>query len=245
MIHSKQTIFISDLHLDEKEPKICHLFFEFLNNCDPSYIDGIYILGDLFEVWIGDDNDTPFNQKVCAALKSVSQKNIPLFFIHGNRDFFIGNKFSTESGCQLLKEETVINLYGTRVLLMHGDTSCTNDVAYQQARKIFRNAICQKIYLSLPLRVRQYIANKIRKKSETHTQSVLYDILDVTQETVELRMQAQQVMHLIHGHVHRPAIHQFLIDKKPAQRLVLGAWHKNGNMLSWYESGEKELINFD
>jgi UDP-2,3-diacylglucosamine hydrolase len=239
----RKTIFISDLHLDENQPGITQLALQFLNRLDTD-VDAVYILGDLFEAWIGDDNITPFYSKIMDAFEAVTEKNIPLYFIHGNRDFLIGKKFSLQTGCVLLPEETKINLYGTPVLIMHGDTLCTKDQTYMRARKKMHNRFLQSIFLLLPLSLRKKIANKIRNSSREHTSSVSEEIMDVTQDEVERIMQKHDVSCLIHGHTHRPGFHEFLLRHTPAERIVLGAWHHYGNMLVWDETGKKELIEF-
>lgn len=238
----RKTLFVSDLHLEENQPTITSEFLQLLENCDSS-VDALYILGDLFEVWIGDDNKTPFHQKIIGALKAATQKGLPIYFMHGNRDFLIGKQFLHETGCELLPDEKKIILYGTPVLLMHGDTLCTHDVAYLKARKKGRNRFLQFLFLLLPLKKRQAIADKMRAKSSLHKQAMAMEIMDVTPHEVERVMQKHQVNVLIHGHTHRPAIHQFFIHDAAATRIVLAAWHHHGNVLIWDETGKKEMID--
>jgi len=239
----QRTIFISDLHLDETRPDIAQRFSELLKNGDSS-VDALYILGDLFEVWIGDDDDTPFYRQIIQALKSATEKGLTIYFMHGNRDFLIGQKFLHATGCQLLSDEEKILLYNTPVLLMHGDTLCTLDIAYLKARKKTRNHFLQTLFLLLPITIRKKIANKIRVKSMQHTQLASADIMDVTQAEVARVMQKHDVHYLIHGHTHRPMFHDFSLNHTKAQRIVLGAWHNKGNMLVWEATGKKELIEF-
>lgn len=238
-----KTIFISDLHLEENRPEISHILLRLLNNFDSS-IDALYILGDLFEAWIGDDHDTPLHREIINALKSVTQKGVPVYFLYGNRDFLIGKKFLQETGCTLLSDEAKIQLYDTSVLIMHGDTLCTKDQDYIKARKKIRNGFLKKLFLLLPLKFRKKIANQLRQTSQRHTSSVSAEIMDVTQDEVERVMQKHDVTFLIHGHTHRPGIHQFSLRHLPATRIVLGAWHEQGNMLVWDASGKKDIINF-
>jgi|SRR5579885_803881 UDP-2,3-diacylglucosamine hydrolase len=240
----KKTIFISDLHLEETRPDITRIFLHLLKNCDAS-VDALYILGDLFEAWVGDDNDTPLHREVISALKAVTRNGIPVYFIHGNRDFLIGRRFLNESGCILLPDEAEINLYNTPVLVMHGDTLCTRDQAYMKARRKTRNPVLQALFLLLPLSIRRNIADKMRAKSQEYTSSAPKEIMDVTQEEVRNVMLKHKAAFLIHGHTHRPGIHDFLLGHIPATRIVLGAWHEKGNMLIWNESGEKKLVEFD
>ena len=240
-IHQHKTFFISDLHLDETTPSITHTFLQFLQDCDET-VDALYILGDFFESWIGDDDDTPFHRKIILALKAATQKKMPIYFMHGNRDFLIGKNFLRETGCQLLADEEIINIYGTPVLLMHGDTLCTRDTAYINARKWMRHRLVQTLFLRLPLAWRKKIANNMRQKSMQHTQSTPTDMMDVTQIEVERVMQKHNVAFLIHGHTHRPRFHDFLLQGQPASRIVLAAWHDGGSALKWNFSGKKELI---
>jgi UDP-2,3-diacylglucosamine hydrolase len=239
----RKTLFISDLHLEENRPEITSQFISLLNQCDAS-VDALYILGDLFEAWIGDDNDTPFHRKIMHALKEASKQGLRIYFMHGNRDFLIGKKFLRETGCTLLSDEEKILLYDTPVLLMHGDTLCTKDHAYLKARKLGHNRFLQCLFLLMPLSSRRKFADKMRAKSARHTQSAPKEIMDVTPEEVDRVMLKHGVKHLIHGHTHRPQTHHFTLNGHPATRMVLGAWHDQGNAIVWYENGERELYNF-
>lgn len=244
MLDIHKTFFISDLHLEEKTPQSCKQFLHFLSNCD-SKVDAIYILGDLFETWIGDDNDTAFNRQIIKAMRQTTNKGIPIYFLPGNRDFLIGKKFLHATGCLKMRDEHKISLYGTNILLMHGDTLCTDDIAYLRARKIIRNRFYLKLFqLLVPLKARQKFADRLRKKSKHYTKKASKEIMDVTQETVIHIMQKHDVAYLIHGHTHRPAIHTFTIQDSPVERIVLGAWHECGNALVWDSTGKKTLINF-
>lgn len=237
----QKTLFISDLHLEENQPKITQQFLALLASCDAS-VDALYILGDLFEVWIGDDDDTPFHRSITEALHAATQRGLPIYLLYGNRDFLIGKKFLRDTGCQLLSDEEKIMLYHTPVLLMHGDTLCTRDVAYLKARKKARNVFLQTLFLLLPLTIRKKIADKMRAKSLQYTQSTPLEVMDVTQEEVERVMKAHETHFLIHGHTHRPDFHEFTLPHGQATRIVLGAWHERGNMLVWEASGKKQWI---
>lgn len=236
----RKTLFISDLHLDESAQEMTRKFLELLATCDES-VDALYILGDLFESWIGDDAITPYHAEIIHALSVCSHK-IPIYFIPGNRDFLIGSEFAKSAGCHILGDETKIDLYGTPVLLMHGDTLCTQDRAYLRLRKIFRNKWIQKLFLALPVKWRLRIANQLRHQSAHHTQLKVMEIMDVSQQEVLRVMQSHHVAHLIHGHTHRPFIHKFMLDAKTAKRLVLDAWHERANALIWDETGKQQMI---
>jgi UDP-2,3-diacylglucosamine hydrolase len=239
----KRTIFISDLHLEETRPDIAQRFVQLLKNCDSS-VDALYILGDLFEVWIGDDDNSPFHQEIFNALKSATQNGLVIYFMRGNRDFLIGRKFLRATDCRLLSDEEIIVLYNTPVLLMHGDTLCTRDMAYLKARRKARNRFLQTLFLLLPITYRRKIADKMRAKSLQHTQSASLHIMDVTQSEVVRVMQKHGVNFLIHGHTHRPQFHELSLNHESAERIVLGAWHQKGNMLIWDAAGKKEWIEF-
>lgn len=242
MDSAKKTIFISDLHLDEQHPEIAALFISFMHD-SPTFAENIYILGDLFEAWIGDDDVTPFHASIIAAIKYAVDRGINVYFMPGNRDFLIGQQFLTASGCQLLNDPTQIRLYDQAALLMHGDTLCTRDTSYIKARKWLRNQFLQRLFLLLPLSIRKNIANKMRQASKSHTNSVSMDMMDVTQQEVFKVMQVNYVTLLVHGHTHHPGIHHFYIDSMPVTRIVLGAWHEKGSALVCDASGKMELID--
>lgn len=241
MVKKRTTFFISDLHLDESCPEMTDQFFTLLLKAKG--IDALYILGDFFESWVGDDNDTPFNLRMVSALRSTTQNGVPIFFMRGNRDFLVGKKFMRATGCYLLSDEEKITLYGTSILLMHGDTLCTLDKAYLKTRRIFRNPIAQFIFLRLPISKRRELAIQLRSKGKAHTQKITLEKMDVTQDAVNKVMQAHQVNYLIHGHTHRPGMHQFKLRQNVAERIVLPAWHNKGCVLAWDESGQKRWID--
>lgn len=233
-------IFISDLHLEEKTSAITEIFLRFLNTLQPN-VKALYILGDFFESWIGDDDLTPFNLKIINALKQKTQQGLPIYFLHGNRDFLLGKKFFKATGCILLPDEIVIEIEGNKILLMHGDTLCTEDKAYLKFRKKARNKFIQWLFLWKSLAKRKAIANQYRQASQKYIATAPDHIMDVTQAEVMRVMQKHQVQQLIHGHTHRQAIHEFTLDGKPASRSVLGAWHHEGNGLV-YDAGKGHFI---
>ncbi|MDU6412783.1 MAG: UDP-2,3-diacylglucosamine diphosphatase [Yersiniaceae bacterium] len=236
------TLFIADLHLSEQEPAITAGFLRFLAG-EARRADALYILGDLFEAWIGDDDPQPLHAEIAAALKALSASGVPCYFIHGNRDFLLGRRFARASGMTLLPEEQVLDLYGRRVLIMHGDTLCTDDEGYQRFRKKVRNPLIQKIFLALPLRLRLKIAGKMRADSQQANQQKSLAIMDVNPQAVTAAMQRHQVRWLIHGHTHRPAIHTLALLGGDAHRAVLGAWHQEGSMVAVNAHGV-DLITF-
>ena len=234
---------ISDLHLEENRPEIANLFMQFLKNCVESARD-LYILGDFFEVWIGDDNNSAFNVMIIEALKNATKKGLRIHFLPGNRDFLIGKKFLRASGCQLLPDEQVIDLFGRPTLVMHGDTLSTLDEKYLKFRKKSRNWFFQKLFLIKSLQKRQAIADRYREASKAYTSTTADHIMDVTQSEVLRVMEQYGIQHLIHGHTHRPFVHEFLLNGQSASRTVLGPWHDRGSALICKEDGSQELISF-
>ncbi|GAB2708452.1 UDP-2,3-diacylglucosamine diphosphatase [Aliiglaciecola aliphaticivorans] len=224
------TYFISDLHLSAQRPDITQCLADFLR-VKAIGADALYVLGDLFEYWIGDDDRNEFSEQVASLFKEYSQTGVPIYFIHGNRDFLIREKFASRAGMTILPEQHVIDLYGTPTLLMHGDELCTLDLAYQKFRKKARGWWWPRMVLTLPLWVRKRIAEKGRKTSQQNQQKLSMEIMDVTSSEVVNYMQEFNVQQLIHGHTHRPAIHQLVANDKPALRIVLGDWYDQGSML--------------
>ena len=224
-----QTLFVSDLHLDQKRPHIIAAFCRFLNEC--SSADALYILGDLFEYWIGDDDPAIGLESAIRAIRKLSDSGVPVYFIHGNRDFLIGKRFAKQTQCKILKDETVIDLYGTPTLVMHGDTLCTDDIAYQKYRAKARNPFIQKTLLMLSVKRRLKIAEGLRNKSKSATQEKTEEIMDVNQKTVEQVMSKHNINLLIHGHTHRPAEHEFNLNGNSYKRIVLGDWYEHGSVL--------------
>ena len=226
------TLFISDLHLDEARPHIVDLFTRFVSN-QARGAAALYILGDLFESWIGDDDDSALAHQVAGALSALKQSGVPVFFMHGNRDFLLGEVYARRAGMTLLADPTIIDLDSERTLLMHGDTLCTDDSAYQEFRAVVRNPDWQKQFGARSLAERRAFASQARAESAKHTASATAEIMDVNQDAVVATMRKHGVRRLIHGHTHRPASHHFEIDNQSAERIVLGDWYEQGSVLTW------------
>jgi UDP-2,3-diacylglucosamine hydrolase len=224
------TLFISDLHLDDARPHIVDAFEDLLAT-QASQAQALYILGDLFESHIGDDDDAPLNARVARATRGVRDAGVPVHFMHGNRDFLLGSDYAERAGMTLLADPTVIELSGDRVLLMHGDTLCTDDVEYQKFRALVRDPAWQRTFLAKPLAGRRAFAAQARGESRKHTASAKPEIMDVNQSAVEAAMRAHGVRRLIHGHTHRPATHYFDMDGRKAERIVLGDWYEQASVL--------------
>ena len=216
-------LFISDLHLDEARPDLTGGLIRFLDE-EARAADKLYILGDFFEAWLGDDHDTSFNRSIIDALASLSADK---FIMHGNRDFLLGQDFCRAAGARLLDDPTVIDLPQGPALLMHGDSLCTRDTAYMEARKTLRSTAFQEDFLAKTLEEREAFARELRGKSRNHTRETAADIMDVTPTEVENIMTACNVRTLIHGHTHRPAVHQLEINGQTAWRYVLGDWDRS------------------
>ncbi len=222
--------FISDLHLEPSQTAITAGFHQFLKQPQPG--DDLYILGDFFNYWIGDDYSDPYVTDIKQAVKNTADRGIRCFFMHGNRDFLIGEQFCQEAGCTLLDETEVITLNGEQVLLMHGDSLCTNDEKYMKFRAMSRSAPWQQMILSQSIENRIAFAEKARLESEANYKEngANETIMDVTPEEVVKALEEHQCVKMIHGHTHRPMIHDLTVNHQPAQRIVLGDWFKQG----WY-----------
>ncbi|HGK7504568.1 UDP-2,3-diacylglucosamine diphosphatase [Kluyvera cryocrescens] len=236
------TLFIADLHLQTEEPAITAGFLRFLAG-EARGADALYILGDLFEAWIGDDDPNPLHREIATAIKALVDSGVPCYFIHGNRDFLIGKRFARDSGMQLLPEEKVLNLYGRDVLIMHGDTLCTDDPGYLAFRAKVHTLWIQTLFLALPLFIRRRIAQKMRNDSKAANSSKSMEIMDVNPQAVVAVMEKHRVQWLIHGHTHRPDIHTLSANGETAHRVVLGAWHHHGSMVK-VSREDVELIPF-
>ncbi|MGD9000422.1 MAG: UDP-2,3-diacylglucosamine diphosphatase, partial [Granulosicoccaceae bacterium] len=223
-------LFISDLHLDAQLPQVTHLLETFVAQ-ESAAAEAIYILGDLFEVWVGDDDDRPATRHFIDILRRMTATGTPVYVMHGNRDFLLGEKFCAETGCSLLPDPSVIELYGKRVLLMHGDSLCTDDIEHQQTRQQLRSTQWQNEFLAKPLAERIRLAQEYRHLSREQTRNKPDAIMDVNDDAVAEVMRKYGVDELIHGHTHRPAIHDISIDGKPARRIVLGDWNSCGSVL--------------
>lgn len=237
------TLFISDLHLQQHDPISTNAFFYLVETLAPK-ADQLYILGDFFEVWVGDDDCAQYYEKIKSALKALVLQGTPVFLMRGNRDFLIGERFATETKVQLLKDPSVISLYGRKILLSHGDALCLDDHAHQRYRKLVSKPWLQKIFLGLPLRWRQHIAKKLRIQSQKHYWRHLPEITDVSQSAVVEIMAVNNSNLLIHGHTHRPAIHTLSCNQTTAHRIVLNAWHHGGNYLIYEDNHHYELVDF-
>lgn len=229
-------IFVSDLHLDASTPEANQQFLEFLRT-HAARAEALYILGDLFESWVGDDEGDAEKARICAGLRELTDRGVACFALHGNRDFLLGREFCNRTGIRLLPDPIVAELDGERVLVTHGDTLCTDDRSYQELRSTVRTVDWQRRFLSLPLTVRTSFANRARAGSRAHMERLTPQIMDVNQDTVAAAFRAARARRMIHGHTHRPAVHEMLVDGQPTQRIVLGAWYEQGSYL-WQERGQ-------
>lgn len=239
-----ETLFIADIHLDPRRASIVELFFQFLTH-RAQQADALYILGDLFEVWVGDDEDEPIYRQVLTNLSHLTASGVLVFIMRGNRDFLLGKDFVATTGCQLIDEPHMIDLYGIPTLLMHGDSLCTLDVEYQAFRQQVRNPQWQERFLAQPLAQRRILGQQARTQSQTHKNNTSSEaIMDVTPEAVISTLQTHGVYHLIHGHTHRPAVHQLEVNGKTAIRRVVGYWHDESAMILSCTQEGCQLIDF-
>ena len=231
------TLFISDLHLCPSRPHITRIFHEFLAG-PAQQADSLYILGDLFEYWAGDDDlDDPFNAINCAALRALSDSGVPVFFMAGNRDFLAGEGFAHAAGLSLLPEPAVVDIHGEPTLLMHGDTLCIDDDAYQAFRAEVRSPDWQQAFLALPLTRRKSQIELLRRESEAQKLIKTAQIMDVNPDAVLQALTLHQCTRLIHGHTHRPARHDHVAGGKHCERRVLPDWYETGGYLACAGSG--------
>ncbi|HEY1314650.1 MAG TPA: UDP-2,3-diacylglucosamine diphosphatase [Steroidobacteraceae bacterium] len=230
------TLFISDLHIDASRPDITEQFLNFLS-VEASSAEALYILGDLFESWIGDDAADPAQVKAIAGLKELTSSGVPCFVMHGNRDFLLAAEFCRSSGAQLLPDPLIVTLYGEAVLVMHGDALCTDDRSYQRLRATVREADWQRQFLALSVASRRALAGAARAGSQAHTAALEYAIADVNADSVAQALRAAGAATLLHGHTHRPAIHALQVDGRPCTRIVLGDWYHQGSVLRWSRGG--------
>ena len=240
---TENSLIISDLHLAPERPEIIRLFEKFVDDV-AVHVDKLFILGDFLEYWIGDDDKAIGLEPVFAALKRLHEAGTAIMLMHGNRDFLIGQKLARRFHFKIINDPYIETLNSRPVLLMHGDLLCTDDIAYQNYRRKARNKAVQRIFLVMPLAIRERIAQSLRSTSEKATSYKSEDIMDVNQNTVENTMREANVNILIHGHTHRPAIHEFELDGKKSKRIVLGDWYKDGNYLHINENNEFELVKF-
>jgi len=230
------TLFISDLHIDASSPAITGQFLDLLAG-EVRVAEALYILGDLFESWVGDDAPDADQTAVIAGLRALTSSGVPCFVMHGNRDFLLGARFCELSGAQLLPDPVIATLYGERILVMHGDALCTDDAAYQRLRATVRDPDWQRRFLALPVEARRALAGAARQGSQAHTAGLDYSITDVNPDSVASVLRAAGVATLLHGHTHRPAIHALRVDDKPCTRIVLGDWHGGASVLRWNRGG--------
>jgi UDP-2,3-diacylglucosamine hydrolase len=219
-----ESLFISDLHLSAERPDRVRLFQGFLEQRAPR-AETLYILGDLFDVWIGDDLDVPPIPQIKTALHTLAQGGTRIRLMHGNRDFLLGEHFCAESGCELLPDPSLIELQGIRTLLMHGDSLCTDDLDYQAFRRQVRDPAFIEHFLSQSIPRRIAMVTEFRTKSGEATSMKPEDIMDVNPRAVAESMRQHDARRLIHGHTHRPALHRFELDGREVSRYVLGEWH--------------------
>jgi len=229
-------LLISDLHLEEQRPDITRAFLHFLET-RARQAEALYILGDFFEVWVGDDGMSPFQYDIARALRELSDAGTRIYLMHGNRDFLIGRAFCRAAGCTLLQDPSLVQFNGEPVLLMHGDSLCTLDKGYMKLRRLLRNPLSLFILRHLPLATRHQLARKLRSESRAQTRMKAREIIDVTPDEVPRVMARHGVRTLIHGHTHRPAEHLLDVNGQSARRIVLGDWDRQGWALQIDEQG--------
>jgi UDP-2,3-diacylglucosamine hydrolase len=234
------TLFVSDLHLDAALPAAIAQFEAFAQG-PARKAEALYILGDLFESWVGDDDDDAARARVCAALRALAGSGVACYACHGNRDFLLATGFEQRSGCRIIDDPTIIDLYGEQVLLTHGDMLCTGDLPYQRLRSVVRTPSWQRRFLRLPLATRRQLADAARAGSRAHTGMAAPAIMDVSQSAVVAALRAAGLRRVIHGHTHRPGVHEFALDGASAYRYVLGAWYEQGSCLRCSAAGYELL----
>ena len=231
------TLFVSDLHLDPARPEITALFLRFLQR-EAASADALYILGDLFEAWVGDDDPSSTGQQVADGLRRLADAGVPVYFVHGNRDFLVGQDYAGRAGMRILPDPAVVSLYGEPGLVMHGDLLCTDDHAYQAFRAQTRDPHWQAMFLAQPLAARQAFAAQARQASMSRQQDMIDGdrasfeaVTDVNPQAVEATLARFGVATLVHGHTHRPAMHAVRIGDREGRRIVLGDWYEQGSVL--------------
>lgn len=227
-----KTLFISDIHLDSKRPDIQDCFNQLINTCikNAQSIDAVYILGDLFEVWVGDDASIPLYQHTINQLKQLTQKGIKLFIMHGNRDFLLASEFAAATNCTLIPDPYLVTIKSENILLSHGDIFCNDGKDYMEFRQMVRDPAWQKQFLCKTIAERISIAQSMRKASQLKGQQQ-YQIMDVNKETIDNIMLKYDVQILIHGHTHKPDTHEFRLNNKAAKRIVLPDWSPDAEAL--------------
>ena len=235
------TYFISDLHLERIESSITNIFTEFLDDLNQN--DSLYILGDLFESWIGDDNVSELSQYISDRLLSLSERNISVAIMHGNRDFLIGEDFCKASSIELINDPRIIEIDTKKVMLTHGDELCTDDKEYQAFRSVVRNPLWQKDFLNFPISKREKIAGEAKDASKDSKENKAMEIMDVNTDAVLKAFNDHPVEIMIHGHTHRPNIHKISNEERKLTRYVLGDWSKNSAIILKWNEAEVELID--
>ena len=234
------TLFASDLHLDSDSPWAIDAFLAFLAG-PARTAEALYLLGDLFEVWVGDDDDSADHARTCAGLRTLTDSGVAVYVIHGNRDFLLGATFERRTGTKLLPDPVLADIHGVPTLLSHGDVFCTEDTSYQQLRSIVRQPAWQQRFLALPLDARRALASAARAGSKAHTERTVPVIMDVSPEAVLRAFRATGARRLIHGHTHRPAIHPGVVDGTPTERVVLAPWYEAASCVAVGPDGVREL----
>ena len=229
-------LFASDIHLSAHRPAAVTAFTEFLAG-PVRRADHLYLLGDVFDLWLGDDDDRSPHPEVETALAETVSAGVPVDLIRGNHDFLLGDAFAGRTGCRLVDEPLVVEVMGERAVLLHGDTLCTRDVEYQAFRRYARDPGNQREFLARPMEKRAREAAKIRATSNTRTRLKPEDIMDVTGDEVVRVLSECGATRMIHGHTHRPAVHELDLADGPATRVVLGDWYDRGTVLVWDEAG--------
>jgi UDP-2,3-diacylglucosamine hydrolase len=239
-VSAGRTLFASDLHLDSGSPWAIDAFLAFLDG-PARETDALYLLGDLFEAWVGDDDDDAANARACEGLARLTVAGTAVYAIHGNRDFLLGEGFERRTGVKLLPDPVSLDLHGVPTLLSHGDVFCTDDLPYQELRSIVRQRAWQRRFLSLPLATRRELANAARVGSKEHTERQVPMLMDVNPAAVVRAMEATGTRRLIHGHTHRPAIHRFEVTGVPVERVVLAPWYEAASCVAIDVGGVREM----
>ena len=224
------TLLASDIHLDAEAPWAIDAFLAFLEG-PARAAAALYLLGDLFEAWVGDDDDDAATMRACEGMAALTCAGVPLYVMHGNRDFLLGEAYAARCGMRLMPEAGVVDIEGRPTLLLHGDTLCTDDVAYQAFRRQTRDPRWQAQMLAQPLAVRRALARQARAESAKHMAGAAPEIMDVNSDAVAAAFAAHGVDRMIHGHTHRPAIHSIALAGRQAERVVLGDWYEHGSVL--------------
>jgi len=236
-------LFISDLHLSPERPDIIQLFIQFMND-QAAQAESLYILGDFVEYWLGDDDKAEGLNEAFTCMKQHADNGLKIYLMHGNRDFLMGETLAQRAGCTLIHEPYLVNFDNKPVLLLHGDILCTDDVRYQELRLMLRNPAWQADFLSKPITEREAMALALRKQSQQETQSKDEDIMDVNADAVAQAFIDNNVSLMIHGHTHRPAIHELDINNSDAKRIVLGDWYSQGSVLEFNNADDFNLKSF-